>query len=390
MTSVDIYVRTSSTRADSDAIVRQTDDCAAFADEHGWVVAKVHADDGRSAFTATSTRPALAQALHRLCTTETSVLIAWRVDRLTRKGSAEFDLILDAVEAAERRLVCVMDGFDSALPDARSYGRGLAQAAWIESQGISQRVKSSHARRRAAGGWVAGSLPFGMTYDAALGHVVPDVFDGPRLRAAVEKILAGASLVQTARWMNEQGWPGPRGRLWQITTLSGLIRNPVIAGLSPVAVKTEEGRYTGRTIPAVDPFTGEPIRLGQGVVTSDERSRLLAIVAGRRTASMGMPSPMLLGGLIWCLSCGASTHRRGRAYTCSSVANGAPCAAPARGYELAVDAAVLRALEADGLVAPDGEPTATWLRRHVQRVDLAPAEGRGKRFDARRLKITLL
>lgn len=342
MVYADLYVRTSTTAAGSAALARQEQDCRDLVLARGWVPRRLHADQGRSAYAGTPRQHGLASALVAAEAGLCDVCVVWRLDRLTRRGPEVMASILGAFAAAGVRVVSVMDGYDSLADDAPVRAEVLAHAAHTEAQVLGMRVSSAHQHRKQGGAWGTGVLPYGFAYDPTSGDISQDPETAPRLRALIDRVLSGSSLIATAQFANDQGWPAPRGGLWGVTTLSGLLRNPVIAGLQPQAVLNARGGYSGRTRPMPHPVTGEAIPLGAALVAPSEWSQLQAMTAARRTGARSSPQREVLTRLIFCASCGSSTHVRGKAYTCSSVANGRPCSAPARGYLPAVHAEVQR------------------------------------------------
>jgi DNA invertase Pin-like site-specific DNA recombinase len=301
---------------------------------------RMYVDEDRSAYDPRVRRPAFAELMAATRFRLASTVVVWRLDRITRQGWEHLHAFLEQLEAAGVRLVSVMDGYDSATSSADD-ARILAEAARIEAESIGQRVKSAHDRGRADGRWIVGSTPYGLVRTVD-GRVAPDPVTGPRMRQLIELVLAGSSITAAAAHANDLGWPAPRGLLWQVTSLSGLLRNPVLAGLAPVAVLDEMGRPTGRTEPLLD-RSGCPVSVGTGLMSLSEWSTL------RTSARARVPgfSPdrsvgkLLLKGKVRCATCGGPTHGPGASYACAARSTGLPCSTPARAYAPALDRAVL-------------------------------------------------
>ncbi|MGW1620269.1 recombinase family protein [Streptomyces sp. NPDC002172] len=118
-------------------------------------------------------------------------------------------------------------------------------------------------------------------------------------------------LVRIARLLNEQEIPAPRGGLWQVGSLSQLLKAPAFAGLLPeteVVWDEERGRhkYTGVVHPYLDPETGSSVVVGEGIVTVEEQRLIIAELESRtRLRGDGTKRPVrdpahLLTGLLRC------------------------------------------------------------------------------------------
>lgn len=109
-------------------------------------------------------------------------------------------------------------------------------------------------------------------------------------RLIADEALAGKPLVRIARMLNEHGVPAPRGGLWQVGTLSQLLRAPAFAGLLPETqmVWDEDKcrlKYTSVVKPYRDADTGAPVVVGDGIVTVQEQDVIVAALASRTRAS---------------------------------------------------------------------------------------------------------
>ncbi|WP_159770187.1 recombinase family protein [Streptomyces sp. HM190] len=157
-------------------------------------------------------------------------------------------------------------------------------------------------------------------------------------RMIADEALAGKPLVRIARMLNEHEIPSPRGGLWQVGSLSQLLRAPAFAGLLPETESvwdTRLGRrkYTSVVRPYRDPETGRPVAVGEGIVTIEEQQRIVAEIESRTQGrGDGVKRPVrspahLLTGLLRCAveGCGARICRNGDSYVCQGVRLGHTC-----------------------------------------------------------------
>ncbi|MEU6301436.1 recombinase family protein [Streptomyces chartreusis] len=240
---------------------------------------------------------------------------------------------------------------------------------------------------------MGGQPPYGLRVDADSGRLAPDPETSQYARLIADEALAGRPLVRIARLLNEYEIPAPRGGLWQVGSLSQLLRAPAFAGLLPETEAVwDEGRgcrkYTGLVRPYRDPETGRPVAVGEGIVTVDEQRRIIAELASRtRSRSDGRKRPVrgpahLLTGLLHCgVGDGeARMSMNGTSYVCQGVRLGHTCPgarAMAAPVERAVGAALLARNE-----------RRTLLFAAVERIWVTRAPGRGHRFDPeKRLRI---
>ena len=80
-----IYLRISDDQdGEQQATARQRDDCFALAERRGWDVAEVFEDVDISAFRDV-TRPAFERLLNSIQSGGVDIVLAWKMDRLTRR-----------------------------------------------------------------------------------------------------------------------------------------------------------------------------------------------------------------------------------------------------------------------------------------------------------------
>ncbi|MER5536309.1 recombinase family protein [Streptomyces mirabilis] len=148
------------------------------------------------------------------------------------------------------------------------------------------------------GGGSEAQPPYGLCVDPDSKRLTPDAETSVYARLIADEALSGSPLVRIARLLNENGIPSPRGGLWQVGSLSQLLKAPAFAGLLPETETVwdeERGRrkYTGVVKPYRDPATGGPVVVGEGIVTVEEQKRITAALESRtRLRGDGVKHPV--------------------------------------------------------------------------------------------------
>jgi site-specific DNA recombinase len=251
-----LYARLSVTKEESVSIVRQLDSCRSYARARGWEIVGEFVDDGVS---ATANRPEERRGwTSLLAARDFDAVIIWKVDRLARR-------VLDFLHADETLqtrgagLIAVEDPIDMTSPQGRAFAVMLAVFGEMEAEAIRARVRAARAQLLKEGRWPGGGIPYGYQSVAnpdGPGRVL--VQDSERvswLANAVAKALRGETVNAIATWLTDAGAPLPgrprqpgRGLDWNRQTVDGLLRNPVLAGMTP----HNPGR--AKSAKRVDPF----------------------------------------------------------------------------------------------------------------------------------------
>ncbi|WP_295791563.1 recombinase family protein [uncultured Microbacterium sp.] len=286
-----LYARLSITKEESVSISRQLQSCRQYAEARGWEIVGEFVDDGVS---ATSNRPEDRRGWRSLLAArDFEAVIIWKVDRLARRV-LDF---LHADETLQKRgagLVAVEDPIDMTSPQGRAFAVMLAVFGEMEAEAIRARVRAARAQILKDGRWPGGGIPYGY-------QSVPNP-DGPGrvlakdderigwLSEAVSKALSGCTVNAITTWLTESGAPLPArraertsgGARWNRQTVDGLLRNPVLAGMTP----HNPGR--AKSAKRVDPFAvlrderGQPaVSQALAIVTTEEFAALQRLLDAR-------------------------------------------------------------------------------------------------------------
>ena len=314
-----LYARLSVTKEESVSISRQLQSCRRYAEARGWEVVGEFVDDGVS---ATANRPEERHGWAALlASTDFDAVIIWKVDRLARRV-LDF---LHADEALQKRgagLVAVEDPIDMTSPQGRAFAVMLAVFGEMEAEAIRARVRAARAQLLKDGRWAGGGVPYG--YQSAPNPTGPgwvlvkDPERHPWLVEVVGKALAGATVNAITTWLTFENAPLPKGSIarrksgatgWNRQTVDGILRNPVLAGLTP----HNPGRP--KSAKRADPFAvfcdeaGEPVVNGSlAVISLEDFSVLQKLLEARsapqaRKRSERVPTSPLLSRVVRCDDC---------------------------------------------------------------------------------------
>ena len=305
--------------------------CLVKAGQLGLPVVAHHEDAGVSGGFLTS-RAGMMAAVALLQAGRADTLIAANMSRFSRDSEHQAAL-LKSVRAAGGRIVFCDMAFEDTPTGDLQYTMVGAFAAWEKAE-IRRRTYSGHVARAEAGVMTCRAT-------APFGYIIPkksDVLRGDHPaellgrylvhegRAAVVRELfaryvAGASLNDVSRWLNESGLPTPGGgRMWRASNVRFIIKNPVYKGVGAFGRfdhSTDESRLsrvherTGLplTSPKVqrpaDPATWitfpVPALVPEGVweAANGRLSVNRSLKGGRRDAVR------MLSGRVFCPRCGA-------------------------------------------------------------------------------------
>ncbi len=260
----------------------QEDRCRAFAFAKGWDVVQVYVDGGHSG--KSLDRPALQRLIADARAQVWSVVIVWKLDRLSRKQKDILYLLEDVLNPHGIGLQSATEPFDTTTPMGKAMLGMLAVFAQLERETIVERVKMGRAQSLKLGRWQGGKVPYGYQHSGR-GQLTPDPVTAPLVRTLFERAAHGASPYQLATWLNSQGVEAPEGGQWWDRVVEKLLKNPVYHG------------YVGRT----HPHPGHHPALVDEVTWQTVQRKF----AGRQLGPHGARPDFWIDGLLQCPACGA-------------------------------------------------------------------------------------
>lgn len=281
-------------------VERQEQDCRELAARLGWSVTEVFCDNDLSAYSG-KRRPRYQAMLDAIRAGRIDAVLCWHTDRLHRSPIELEEYISACNDGREVPTHCVKAGtLDLATPSGRMLARTLGTLARYESEHRGERVAAAALQRAQAGDRSGGPRPFGYEPD---GMTVREP-EAAAVRAAVESVLAGASLRSVARDFTATGLTtSMKARAWDAHAVRALLLKPRNAGL-----RQHQGQVIG---PANWP-----------AIVPEEQWRAVVVILtdpSRRTSPSDARVKWLGSGIYRCAGCERPSLR------VSTAGRGNPC-----------------------------------------------------------------
>ena len=332
-----IYTRKSSLderSGDNRSTTAQERECRALAERLGFEVVEVYAEAiGTSASHLTNdARPEFVRAMADMGA-RFDVLVAWSLDRVTRKGIDEMAGLFQRIEATGGRIVT--HDFDSAGSEARILGTLVSELSRGEMAKLSERICRGKDEQRRRGEYLGGMLSYGWQAIRRPNEPTQVELDPeavPVIREMVDRLIAGATLGEVCTWANGAGHRTSNGAAWSKSVLARFTKSQHLLGY----------RRYGDDLYRDD--EGNPVQVVEPIITEGQFVRMNRILASRRpVAGSGRrkrTGTTLLAGLIKCGDCGRNMARqtltrRNKAfcyYRCQDCLTGKPFMV--RGFEV--------------------------------------------------------
>lgn len=213
---------------------------------------------------------------------EWDILCAWKLDRIGRRAiplNKVFGWMIDN----EKTLVCVSDNIDLSTWVGRLIATVIAGVAEGELEAISERNKASRKALLESGRWPGGRIPYGyraVKLPSGGFRLEHDPEKAAHLRMLVERICDGAAVSALAA---EQQIPP--STLRKILTRKSLLGHAISKG------KTVRDRE------------GQPVLLGEPIISFDEWELLQAALDARRIKPVRTRDNSPMQGVVQCIVC---------------------------------------------------------------------------------------
>lgn len=271
---------------------RQEKDCGELADRRGWPIAAVFVDNDVSAYSGKK-RAQYDAMLDAIEDQQIDAVIVWHLDRLTRRPVEleEFFEVCD--RAGVRNMACVSGDIDLSTHDGQFHARILAAVARKESDDKSRRIRRKHRELAEAGMHPGTWSMMGYRYDGTTKSLHVVAKEAAIVKRIFQMYADGSGLREIARWLQDQGLVGKRGRKrWTNGGVTRILDNPTYAGL-----RFYEGDYY--------PLANAKPIISTEVWEEARRLRRAQASPGERREGKGTT---LLAGLMFC-SCGEPMWR---------------------------------------------------------------------------------
>jgi site-specific DNA recombinase len=337
----------------------------------GWWLIPDRYDDG--AFSGASLeRPALQQLLADVRAGKIDIVLAYKVDRLTR-SLADFAKLIELFDAHGVSFVSVTQSFNTSSSMGRLTLNVLLSFAQFERELIGERVRDKIAASKRKGLWVGGPVPLG--YAAVDKKILVVPAEAEAVRTIFARYLALGSIRALAEELDRQGIHSKPRRLSNGRCVGGKR-----FGVGALAHLLKNRFYIGEVVYRGEVHRGEHDPILEPALFDAVQGKLAAQAVARRCRLRG--SPALLSGRLFDERGNrmSPTHTnkggaRYRYYVSQAVLQRKPQATasvgrvPAGEIEALVLAALRNHLNANGAAEqPDNDREL--LERHLERVTL--------------------
>lgn len=286
------------------SIDEQIDRMQKFCDAKGWSATHVYNDAGFSG--ANTNRPALQSLIKDVKSGRISIVLVYKLDRLSRSQRDTLMLIEDVFLANDCDFVSLSENFDTSSPFGRAMIGILSVFAQLEREQIKERMTMGKIARAKQGKY-SGSKYNPIGYDYIDGELVTNDFEKMQIIQIFNDFASGMSPQKIADKLNDAGMTHKYGK-WIDATVRDVVTKKTYLGYISFNGEWYQGHH--------EAFIDEDL-FNMVQTIKDQRCHEYKRL-NRRAGKVNS----YLGGFLYCEKCGAKfskmTKRRkkgGRTYT---------------------------------------------------------------------------
>ena len=242
-----LRVRTDLQAEQGHGLASQEETCRAWLRAHRKRLVGVYTDAGRSGADDLATRPGLASAAAQLASGKADGILVYRLDRLARDVVLQEQLLAELHRMGKELRSCSPTEDDALQhdpddPTRELVRRILGSIATYERQMFRLRLRAGKAQKKAEGGYIGGSPPYGWT--AARGQLVPVPDEQKVIRLMCRLIDSGVSYRGVVAELTRRGIE-PRGKMWRPNTVHDIVRRERIRRGLPISAHSPTPELVG-------------------------------------------------------------------------------------------------------------------------------------------------
>ena len=329
-----IYTRKSSEEGleqSFNSLHAQREACEAYikSQQHeGWKLSATRYDDGGFSG-GNMDRPAFKQLMADIASGRISVVVVYKVDRLTR-SLTDFAKMVEQFDKHGVSFVSVTQQFNTTTSMGRLTLNVLLSFAQFEREVTGERIRDKIAASKQKGMWMGGTVPLG--YTAQDRKLVVNEVEAATVRSIFDGFLRAGSVYRLQEWLRTSNITNRRGNHFFRGPLYTILRNPHYLG----RIKHKKLSYAGTHTAIVDHETWDQAQVLLGSNTQGERRK------GRVTKeSLFTGMPYDVTGILYTPTHANKNGRRYRYYTSQAAikrtqSGDAPARIPAPDLEKAI------------------------------------------------------
>ena len=247
--------------------------------QDNWQIFKVYSDAGYTG--ANTNRPALQELLEDIRQRKIDIILAYKIDRLTRSPK-DFYQLIEFFEQNNISFISITERFDTSTPAGRLLRNIMLTFAQFERELTSERTKDKLLERAKKGMWNGGNAPYG--YRRENKKLVINKKEAEIIRLIFGTYLEAGSVNELYNFLKEKNVKNRQGKIFSKAHLALILRNITYIG---------KIKYAGQIYQGIH----QPI-------ISEELFELAQETHKRRIRKFRIYRDFLLGGLIRCKECG--------------------------------------------------------------------------------------
>jgi len=262
--------------------------------QNNWLVFKVYSDAGYTG--ANTNRPALQELLEDIKQNKIDIILAYKIDRLTRSPK-DFYQLIEVFDKYNVDFISITERFDTSTPAGRLLRNIMLTFAQFERELTSERTKDKLLERAKKGFWNGGNAPYG--YKRENKRLVINKKEAEIVRLIFETYLETSSINELYDLLKEKNIKNNQGKIFSKAHLALILRNIAYTG---------KIKYAGQNYQGIH----QPI-------ISEELFELAQKTYKKRIRKFRIYRDFLLGSLIRCGECGytmsacfTNKHRNGK------------------------------------------------------------------------------
>ena len=228
----------------------QREACEAYikSQQHeGWQAIASHYDDGNYSG-GNMERPALKQLMADIEAGKVSVVVVYKVDRLTR-SLADFAKIIEHFDKYKVSFVSVTQHFNTTTSMGRLTLNVLLSFAQFEREVTGERIRDKIAASKKKGMWMGGNVPLG--YKVVDRKLLIEESEAVTVRGVFREFLRLGSVLRLEEWLRANDIRTRRGNYFLRGPLYTMLRNPLYLGL----IRHKAELYPGEHARIIDQVT---------------------------------------------------------------------------------------------------------------------------------------
>ena len=193
--------------------------------QNNWRVFKVYSDAGYTG--ASTNRPALRELLEDIKQKKIDIILAYKIDRLTRSPK-DFYQLIEVFEQNNVSFISITERFDTSTPAGRLLRNVMLTFAQFERELTSERTKDKLLERAKKGMWNGGRSPYG--YERKNKKLIINKKEAEMVRLIFETYVETGSVNEVYDALKEKNIKNRQGKIFSRAHLALILRNIAYVG----------------------------------------------------------------------------------------------------------------------------------------------------------------